>query len=141
MEDGLCEVGGLKDVEVLVDAKFTAILDLNDDHKERTKANERDLVYLGFSIPDNTEPIDPCSLHRAVGVLDSLLKGGHRVYLHCTGGQGRSPTVRAAYFICRKGMTVDEAKATVLKERPQAWRGDDEKFARRLEEFATLHLR
>jgi len=38
-------------------------------------------------------------------------------------------------------MTVDEAKATVLKERPQAWRGDDEKFARRLEEFATLHLR
>ena len=30
--------------------------------------------------------------------LDRMLKTGHTVYLHCTAGTGRSPTVAAAYL-------------------------------------------
>jgi protein-tyrosine phosphatase len=37
-------------------------------------------------------------LPECVTVLDRLLKAGHTVYLHCTGGRERSPTVAAAYL-------------------------------------------
>jgi Dual specificity phosphatase, catalytic domain len=48
-------------------------------------------------------------LPQCVLTLQELLDGGHTVYLHCTAGIGRSPTVAIAYLHWQCGMCLDEA--------------------------------
>jgi protein-tyrosine phosphatase len=57
-------------------------------------------------------------LHRCVKALDELLAAGNIVYLHCTAGVSRSPTVAAAYLHWCLHSTLDEALARV-KQIPQ----------------------
>jgi protein-tyrosine phosphatase len=57
-------------------------------------------------------------LPRCVKVLDELLRAGNTVYLHCTAGVSRSPTVAAAYLHWCLKSTLDEA-LTRVKQVPQ----------------------
>ncbi len=50
-------------------------------------------------------------LPAAVEVLRELLSAGHRVYLHCTAGAERSPTVAGAYLAWSRGWSVDDVAA------------------------------
>lgn len=49
--------------------------------------------------------------------LDALLAQGHKVYLHCTAGVGRSPTVAIAWLVWRGRMQLEEARAWVTQRR------------------------
>jgi atypical dual specificity phosphatase len=49
------------------------------------------------------------NLLRCVDLLDQLLTGSHTVYLHCTSGIGRSPTVAIGYLHCCLGWEMDAA--------------------------------
>ncbi len=53
----------------------------------------------------------------AVERLDRLLDVGHRVYLHCTAGQQRSPAVAVAWLIRCEGLALDAALARVSEKR------------------------
>src|SRR3989338_6123361 len=54
----------------------------------------------------------------ALGVLDDLIKKNIKTYIHCRNGHGRTTTFLAAYFICKKGISTDEALAIVKEKRP-----------------------
>jgi protein-tyrosine phosphatase len=48
-------------------------------------------------------------LLECVDTLGQLLAAGHAVYLHCTAGIGRSPTVAVGYLYCHLGWELDAA--------------------------------
>ena len=86
--------------------KITAILSLQTDEdrtdggieNERTAADRAGLVFCSVPIEDfNRVQLQTC-LPDSVAVLEGMLKQGHNVYVHCSAGVNRSPTVVAAYL-------------------------------------------
>jgi protein-tyrosine phosphatase len=57
-----------------------------------------------FDPHDLQEKLPAC-----VRALDQLLTAGHKVYVHCTAGAGRSPNVVIAYLHWVKGWDLEEA--------------------------------
>jgi len=51
-----------------------------------------------------------------VEIIDMLIKMGKKIYVYCKAGQGRSPSMLAAYFVS-KGATVKEAIAKISEKR------------------------
>jgi len=56
-------------------------------------------------------------LQEGVVFIEQQIKEGGKVYIHCFFGEGRGPTMGAAYLVSQ-GMTVDDALATIRKNRP-----------------------
>lgn len=57
-------------------------------------------------------------LDTAVAAVDELRRGGHQVYLHCSAGVNRSPTVAIAYLVQHASMELDAAWQQVTERRP-----------------------
>jgi protein-tyrosine phosphatase len=66
-----------------------------------------------FDPHDLQEKLPAC-----VGALDQLLTAGHKVYVHCTAGAGRSPNVVIAYLHWVKGWDLEKAVNHVGNRRP-----------------------
>jgi len=66
-----------------------------------------------ISIPS----ISRIKLPECVRALDQLLAASQTVYLHCTAGTGRSPTVAIAYLHWCRGWDLDQAAAYVKERR------------------------
>ena len=66
-----------------------------------------------FDTEDLREKLPEC-----VRLLNHLLGAGHSVYVHCSAGAGRSPTVVAAYLHWRCGRDLDEAVTFLKRCRP-----------------------
>ena len=64
--------------------------------------------------------------------IETAVSQGAKIYVHCVGGLGRSPTMVAAYFI-GKGMTLSEALDKLLQARPIVNPSPEQ--IKRLEEF------
>ena len=90
------------------DTGVTALLSLQSDDCRRAlgidqrqlaeHASRRALVFVGAPFRD-FDPADQRNrLPDAVRTLSSLLRSGHRVYVHCTAGINRSPLVVLAYL-------------------------------------------
>jgi protein-tyrosine phosphatase len=63
------------------------------------------------------DPVDlRKKLPKCVGSLEHLLALGHSVYLHCTLGAARSPTVAIAYLHWCRGWNLEEAVTCVKKQ-------------------------
>ena len=56
-------------------------------------------------------------LSQAVDILDQMLRGGHRVYLHCTAGAERAPSTAIAYLTWCRGWSLQEATSHVERVR------------------------
>jgi protein-tyrosine phosphatase len=86
--------------------KITAILSLQTDEDrthggiedERTAAERVGLVFCSVPIEDFNRAQLQSSLPDSVAALERMLKQGHNVYVHCSAGVNRSPTVVAAYL-------------------------------------------
>ena len=53
----------------------------------------------------------------AVRVLTELLRSGHRTYVHCTAGMGRSPLTVMAYLALIEGWGADDAMEVLKRQR------------------------
>ena len=56
-------------------------------------------------------------LNLGVEFINRVVGQGGRVYIHCTGGIGRAPTMAAAYFISQ-GFTINKAIGLIRRSRP-----------------------
>jgi protein-tyrosine phosphatase len=116
------------DVKRLKELEITAVMNLQtDEDLKMPQLNWGELAkaYQQFNIQLCRYPIvdfDPVSLSLrldgGINELESLLNNNQIVYLHCTAGLNRSPTVAIAYFHKKKKMTVDEALRHVSREYP-----------------------
>ncbi len=56
-------------------------------------------------------------LDKAVKALDVMIKNGQRVYVHCTAGKQRAPTVVTAYLAWCHDWPLDKAQHHVTRRR------------------------
>jgi protein-tyrosine phosphatase len=126
---GTCPKDGGDIDKLSKDDRVTAILNLQ--HEEdiakhnvniasiEAECNKLRIVYLRVPIHDHDTGDLTTNLPRAVGMLDKAISIDNRkVYLHCTAGAGRSPSVAAAYYFWFKGMDLHTADAFVRSKRP-----------------------
>jgi len=74
-------------------------------------------------------------INLALKVLDNLINGNIKTYVHCKNGHGRTTTFLASYFIRKRGISVDEALALVKEKRPSGHLNEVQRaFLREFEE-------
>jgi len=109
----------IQDIEVLQKIlAITAILNLQtNEDMAIVKLNWQPLEshYKTCAVSLSRMPIEEEQavlrekLLECVDALVQLLAAGHTVYLHCTAGIGRSPTVAIGYLHCHLGWQLDDA--------------------------------
>jgi len=95
-----------KDIEELRSLGITAILSLQTEEDlgergiqwEEKTALAANLTFRSVPVRDFDTADLQQKLPNCVVLLDRMLWAGHTVYLHCTAGANRSPTVAAAYL-------------------------------------------
>ena len=83
------------------------------------------LPTVDFKAPHHNQ------LKLGVTALDFFVRNKIKVFVHCKKGQGRSPTLVAAYFIS-EGLTVDQAIDKIKLKRPEIVIGEDQRQALKL---------
>ena len=63
------------------------------------------------------DPISPEHLARGIAFIGGAINDGGKVYVHCTAGVGRAPSMAAAYLISA-GYHMDEALSLIQEVRP-----------------------
>ena len=81
---------------------------------------ERGLEVHRHSITDFNPKDLIEKLEEAVDILEDLAARHERVYVHCTAGVNRSPTICIAWLFMRQGRSVDQALKEVLRRRDLA---------------------
>jgi protein-tyrosine phosphatase len=107
---------------------ITAVLSLQTDDDfvswgidwQEMEAAYRDCGIELRRVP--VEDFNPDELRRklpaCVEALDGLLRQGHKVYVHCSGGVNRSPSTVVAYLHWVREMSLSEAVDFVMKRHP-----------------------
>ena len=116
---------GRKELEELRSLGVSAILSLQTEQDmgergiewEEKEAFAAKLVFRSVPVRDFDAADLQRKLPECVMALDRMLKAGHTVYLHCTAGTGRSPTVAAAYLHWCLAWPLERALAHVRDAR------------------------
>ncbi len=110
-------------VSPLLDAGVTAFVDLTQPGElEPYEALVGDAVHHRMPIGDFGVPTD-AEMTRTLELIDALLAAGHRVYIHCYFGVGRTGTVVACHLV-RHGTSSTEALARLAELRAAIGRHD-----------------
>ena len=75
------------------------------------------LAFESVPVKDLSKADLQLCLPKCVAALAHLLDQGHTVYVHCTAGVSRSPTVVAAYLHWCLGFHLDQALVHVRQRR------------------------
>jgi len=113
------------DFEQLRSMKITAILSLQTDgdvrmgdlRSRRSAATKLGLAFHNVPVVDFDRAELRRKLPHCVAALNNLLEAGEIVYLHCTAGVNRSPTVAVAFLHWKLGWTLDQALTHLLAVR------------------------
>jgi protein-tyrosine phosphatase len=81
-----------------------------ESHYRRTGVEYRRVPVRDFDPEDLRRKLPRC-----VEVLDELLRQGHTVFVHCTGGVNRSPSIAIAYLHWVQGWSLERAADHVRK--------------------------
>lgn len=118
------------DVKALAAAGATAVFNVQTDEDFAHRGVQwRELLaayaaagvtVVRYPIADFNRTSLRARLHGAAREIETLVDGGHKVYIHCTAGMGRAPASAVAYLCMARGWDLDEAVAHVRKHRPVA---------------------
>ena len=122
---------------------FKHIIDLNGDPEEADEALRVGISYHPVEVRDN-DPIQVwlSKIDLAVGIIRRASEKAEPIYLNCTYGKGRSPTIAMAYLLTQ-GHTVEQAIAVVKSKHPDVWSPGNPtlKYTETLEAYAKLMLK
>jgi dual specificity MAP kinase phosphatase len=93
---------------------ITAIVDMRMKSVHSGK-NIPGISYLHLPTLDRHAPSIE-HLEQGVKFIRKEIKKGGKVYIHCKAGEGRGPTMAAAYLIY-SGLSLDDALKTIKKAR------------------------
>ncbi len=115
------------------------VMDLTKNPDEEKMCEELGIEYDDRTpdvlfASDNSVPLG--KLKTVSAILGDNIDSGRKVLLHCSMGKGRSPTCAAAYLIT-SGLSVQEAKNTVVSKRP-VWLGADANYAKALDDLGKI---
>ncbi len=107
--------------------------DIDDAHKFRQQKPDGVIIcvleerpfnepFKAYHIPviTNSGHVHTEQLDHIAFFLESLIKNGAEVLVHCAAGIERSPLTVAYYISYSKGISIDEAYKIVKRQRPQA---------------------
>ena len=114
-----------EDFAALQTLKITAILSVQDGEDrpdggieaERMAAMGRNIVFTNVPVRDFDRLQLVRRLPDCVAALADLIDAGHTVYVHCSAGINRSPTVVVAYLCRHLGWNLDRSLAHVTAMR------------------------
>jgi protein-tyrosine phosphatase len=116
-----------EEVDALQHAGITAVLNLQTQQDEAYLNIDWPCLqacYQQYGIEVRRIPVrdfDPKNLEenlpQCIRMLAELVHAGHTVYMHCTAGTGRSPTVAIAYLHMHSGMSLGDAYKHVRSRR------------------------
>lgn len=107
-----------------LDAGFTFYLDLTEDRdlapyaallQEEADARGMAVEHRRLPIVDLGTPT-PAQTRQILDALDAAVAAGHRVYVHCYGGIGRTGTIVGCYLV-RHGLSGRQALAEIERLR------------------------
>ena len=110
----------------LSEAGIRSILTLTEGPIPEEWKKGLNVTFLHVPMNDH-EPPGFESLDAAVSFVQSEVRGGRPVLVHCLAGQGRTMCVLAGYLIKGKGMDPAEAIRSLRAKRPGAVEGSQEK--------------
>ena len=115
-----------KRLDALIEAGFDIFIDLTQAGEtfpyaylleEEAAAYEVQATHYRFPIGDFGLPT-PAQMNATLNQIEEFLETGHKIYLHCWGGIGRTGTTVGCYLV-RQGRTAEEA----LNQLSVWWRG------------------
>ncbi len=130
------EAEARRKVRRFLDAGITFFLDLTQEGElapyalmleEEAAARQMAVEHHRAPIPDLGTPT-PGEVARILDVIDAAIGAGHRVYVHCWGGVGRTGVIVGCYLV-RRGLTGPQALAEIERLRagtPDAYRASPE---------------
>lgn len=104
----------------LLQAGITHVVNMRsefDDEAHGLTLSGDDLSGYCYLPTTDDEPIAPYHISKGIAFIDRAVKEGGKVYIHCSAGVGRAPSMAAAYLIS-KGYGTDDAFALIYKARP-----------------------
>ena len=114
-----------KRIDALLEAGFDTFIDLTGPNElvaytqalfDEAKIYELDVKYYRFPVIDFGLPAHN-QMKSILDKIDESLQTGHKLYLHCWGGIGRTGTTVGCYLV-RRGRTGEEA----LKRLAEWWK-------------------
>ena len=89
---------------------------LTPDTPPGSSPSDAPAAYCHLPTPDDEAP-SMAHLAEGIAFIESALDSGGKVYIHCSAGVGRAPTMAAAYLI-RRGYGADDALDLIRSARP-----------------------
>jgi len=91
--------------------------------------------YLWLPVADTHAPtVD--QILQGLAWIEQRVQPGHKVYIHCAAGMGRSVTLLACWYLYTGSMNVSQVLAFVKRRRPQT--SLRRRQVRRIQEIAIL---
>jgi len=105
------------------------------DNARRLRAAQMDYLWLPVA---DTHPPTVEQILQGLAWIEQRVYAGHKVYMHCAAGMGRSVTLLACWYLYTCEMSVPQVLEFVKRRRPQA--ALTRRQLHRIEEIAMLLL-